>query len=318
MTTQPGRLRRLLAWVWRGQQMRELKQQRWEPSARQRFDEARSCQTLAWRVLGGLEPLPATTRDMVARPLLLAGILKCLPLVQLTGEGLDALFADPTWQTRLAQAGVGAELQPGLQLWLQDLPDEAKSGATAQHGLLTLNTLLDTLQLADRAIARLRWRRIGMLASASLFLASLITAVVLLVSPPEGPDLAAGKPWQASSFYPGYTASGLKPTNPTEGAFFCTGEDTSPWWSVDLKKSTSVGSVTVVNRGDCCIERAHPLVVELSNDGVTWHEVARRNESFRTWWPRFKATKTRYLRLRSLRRTYLHLKDVRVHPPSGR
>ena len=297
--------------------MRELKQQRWQPNDRRRFEEAKGCQTMAWRVLGGLEPLPASTREVVARPVLLAGILKCLPIIQPPTDSLDALFLEPIWQTRLAQAGVGAELQPALKRWLLDEPDESKPSVSGQQALLVLNALLESLQIADHAIARLRWRRIGVIASALLFVASLVIAVTLIVSPPEGPDLAVGKPWQASSFYPGYTASGLKPTKPTEGAFFCTGEDTNPWWSVDLVKPTAVGSVTLVNRGDCCIERATPLVVELSNDGVTWREVARRNDSFRTWRPSFKATKTRYLRVRSLRRTYLHLKDVRVHPPSG-
>jgi hypothetical protein len=249
---------------------------------------------------------------------LLEGILKCLPVVKPASESLDALLAEPIWQTRLAQAGVGLELQPALKRWLLDEADESKPSVSAQHALLVLNALIESLHSADHAIARLRWRRIGIVASALLFVASLAIAIALLISPPEGPDLAVGKPWQASSFYPGYTASGLKPTKPTEGAFFCTGEDTSPWWSVDLLKPTAVGSVTLVNRGDCCIERATPLVVELSNDGVKWREVARRDDSFRTWRPSFKATKTRYLRLRSLRRTYLHLKDVRVHPPSGR
>jgi hypothetical protein len=134
-----------------------------------------------------------------------------------------------------------------------------------------------------------------------------------LVIPDPGPDVGVGKTWRASSAYGGYVASGTKQAAYKDGAFFCTNEDVEPWWTIDLRRATAIESLTVVNRADCCIERAPPLVVELSTDGKNWKEVARTNEAFRTWRPSFGPTKARHVRLRSLRRTFLHLHDVRIH-----
>ena len=86
---------------------------------------------------------------------------------------------------------------------------------------------------------------------------------------------------------------------------------------VDLQTVKRIGRVTVVNRSDCCLERAHPLVIEVSTDGTSWKEVARRTELFRTWRATFGVQQSRYVRLRALRRTHLHFKDVRVLGPAG-
>ncbi|NP_001106321.1 uncharacterized protein LOC100127277 isoform X2 [Xenopus laevis] len=34
-----------------------------------------------------------------------------------------------------------------------------------------------------------------------------------------------------------------------------TNRDLAPWWQLDLKKSTKIWSMVIVNRGDCCSER---------------------------------------------------------------
>jgi hypothetical protein len=203
-----------------------------------------------------------------------------------------------------------------VKRWLLGPSDDTTHDAGRQ-ALFALNIVLSSLRETDEAIRRLRWRRLGLLSAIVVLAAALALAVVLIIKPSSGPDLAEGKPWQASSSYPGYTVSGLKPKNPTEGAFFCTKEDVEPWWRVDLQGTKSIASATVVNRGDCCVERAPPLVIEVSTDGQKWREVSRTTEAFRTWSPTFKATNARYVRLRSLRKTYLHLKDVRIHPPKG-
>jgi hypothetical protein len=130
--------------------------------------------------------------------------------------------------------------------------------------------------------------------------------------------LGVGKPWHSSSSYPGFPGSGVKVARPQEVAFFSTNDEVNPWWSIDLQAPQLLGSVTVVNRTDCCPDRAVPVVIEVSPDGQTWREVSRRTETFRTWSPSFKPTKARYLRLRALRRTLLHFKDVRIHAPAGR
>jgi hypothetical protein len=128
----------------------------------------------------------------------------------------------------------------------------------------------------------------------------------------QGPDLALGKPWRASS-----SAYECHPQqNECGGAhsamFFHTTEEDSPWVEFDLGSPQKLGRVQVVNREDCCPERAVPLVVEVSDDRTHWRSVARATESFRDWEMSFDPVKARYLRLRVDRRSLLHLVRVSV------
>jgi hypothetical protein len=59
--------------------------------------------------------------------------------------------------------------------------------------------------------------------------------------------------------------------------------------------------------------RATPLVIEVSKDRQTWKAVARRDEAFELWSASFAATTTRWVRERAARRTFLHLREVRIH-----
>jgi hypothetical protein len=318
MSESPGRVRRAWEWLWRGSRLRELKPQRLPPSRRGAVEEARSCQTLAWRALAGLEPIPASARPVVARPLILTGLSKCLPLAGKGYESLDELLADPVWREHLVRGGLDAQQLPALRAWLLESAQDADTKVGAEHALRALGAVLEALQAPEQAVRAVLWRRALVLALALASFAAVAAGIVVLLTPPEGPDLAAGKPWRASSFYPGFPASGSKPVNPPEGAFFSTtNEEQSPWWVVDLQVPTTIASATIVNRSDCCLERAHPVVLEVSLDNETWREVARRTELFRTWRPSFTPTKARYVRLRALRRTHLHFKDVRIQAPPG-
>jgi F5/8 type C domain len=130
-------------------------------------------------------------------------------------------------------------------------------------------------------------------------------------------DLAAGKKWTASSKQEIWADSGKITDEPGNAILFHTKEDDSPWLMIDLETPTSVASVDILNRQDCCGERAIPLVVELSNDGKTWREVARRDELFTQWKAAFSAQDARYVRLRVPRKTYLHLQGIGIHGPGG-
>jgi hypothetical protein len=311
-TARPGKLRRAWEWAWRSESGRELQEKRAVATDDQAIVVAKGCQRLAWRTLGGLEPIPAAIRADVARPLVVAGLTRCLPLLSPPLSGVAELFEEPLWRERLIAGGVPEKDLEAASRWLLgDAHDP--SASTAQLGLQVLNAVVDHLDHEGGAIRRLRWRRTGVIAAMVAVLLAITLAVVLLVIPDPGPDIGVGKTWRASSAYPGYVASGTKQASPKEGAFFCTNEDVEPWWTIDLRRATSIGSLTVLNRGDCCIERAPPLVVELSTDGKKWKEVARTTEAFRTWRPSFEPTKARHVRLRSLRRTFLHLQDVRIH-----
>jgi hypothetical protein len=308
----PRRWRRAREWAWRGQRLQELKAQRLSAAQQLAVEEARSCETLARRTLAGIEPIPARARDAVARPLIEAGIGKCLPLLRPPPSALDDIFHDDTWRERLIAGGVPAAEQASVRAWLAGAASEQRSAG--ELALITLTTLLESIDHNALAIRSVYWRRLRVVMATFAVLGGLVALLAFALMPPEGPDLAAGKRWEASSAYVGYAVSGIKPARATEPALFCTNEDDQPWWSLDMGAASSIGSVTIVNRADCCIERAPPLVVEVSVDGKKWREVARTTEAFRTWRPKFRATTARFVRLRSLRRTYLHMKDVRVHP----
>lgn len=128
----------------------------------------------------------------------------------------------------------------------------------------------------------------------------------------RGPNLAAGRPWRASSAFascdPGQAGCG----GAAARFFFHTKEEASPWVEFDLDGARWVRRVEVRNRLDCCGERAVPLAVEVSDDDVRWVEVARKDMPFDTWTAKFPSVQTRHVRLRVLRKSFLHLEDVAI------
>jgi hypothetical protein len=128
-------------------------------------------------------------------------------------------------------------------------------------------------------------------------------------------DLAAGKPWQASSL--SYTGNCESPAQecPGEGNyFFHTQQEEEPWVEIDLKSTQKMSSARIVNRTDCCIDRGIPLILEVSNDQKRWREVAKVIDPFREWKPTFAPVAARWVRLRVPKNATLHLKRVRIFP----
>ena len=149
-----------------------------------------------------------------------------------------------------------------------------------------------------------RWLRVGL--AAAVALALLIGARAWML----GPDLAAGRPFRLSSTLSTWAA--CVANNGCSGLMFHTETESNPWVEIDLGAPRKVRRVEVVNRGDCCAERATPLVAEVSTDRVTWTQVARREEPFGTWKASFPARVARYVRLRAARHTVLHLQAIAV------
>jgi hypothetical protein len=130
----------------------------------------------------------------------------------------------------------------------------------------------------------------------------------------EQVDLAKGKPWHASSaLFPCYPeridCGGAKTT-----IFFHTQEENEPWVVIDLQTPTQFKSISVVNRRDGAKERAVPLALEVSDDEKSWRQLARRDEEFSVWKPSIEQTTARFIRLKALKKTYLHLDAVKVYP----
>ena len=88
--------------------------------------------------------------------------------------------------------------------------------------------------------------------------------------------------------------------------------ENNPWVEIDLGAPTRVHRIEVINRGDCCADRATPMVVEVSTDRASWTQVARRDEDFGSWKTNFPGHIARYVRLRVLKRSVLHLQAIAV------
>jgi hypothetical protein len=153
-----------------------------------------------------------------------------------------------------------------------------------------------------------RWVRTGLLAA--LVLGLLFTAVGSARKAMQGPDLLTNKPWTASSKAYECHPKDMECGGARSAMFFHTQEEDKPWLQFDIGGPQTFSRIEVVNREDCCQERAVPLIVEVSSDNAKWTEIARRTDQFREWETTFKPTTARYVRLRVDRRTSFHL--VRV------
>jgi hypothetical protein len=83
--------------------------------------------------------------------------------------------------------------------------------------------------------------------------------------------------------------------------------------TIDLGRVQRISRVVVYNRADCCQERAVPLRIEVSRDGVQFRAVAERKEQFEKWKADFPPTNARYVRLTDLATTVFHLSEVEVY-----
>jgi hypothetical protein len=124
-------------------------------------------------------------------------------------------------------------------------------------------------------------------------------------------NISRGKPWVASSTHNADTPLSGTLSDFRKPFFFHTAQEASPYIEVDLGAEAHVGSLLVGNRGDCCANRAVPLIVETSRDHTAWHTVATRQRTFSVWRPRVDAL-ARWIRLRVLRESFLHLRALVV------
>lgn len=204
--------------------------------------------------------------------------------------------------TRLAQRALHLEALRGSE------SSDAEPEAAHQALLAKLEADVQLLQRATVA-------RFGLLGTLAL---GVVLAVLGWQSVSRAmrvpPDLAAGKPFTLSSkwadCHPEEYQCGGYPT----GVAFHTQQQKNPWYQVDLGAPTTFSSVSVRNRTDAAMWAAVPLVLEVSDDGLTFTELARVNEPFLDWAPGFPARTARFVRVRVDRVSTLHLESVRVHP----
>ena len=173
----------------------------------------------------------------------------------------------------------------------------------------------DPHAIGESAVERVLWERIVRIGSIPLVASALIYGSSIVADRLErSHDLARGKPWRVSSALLPGCPSPAQHCAESPNFFFHTRQERQPWLEIDLGSEVQFSSVRVVNRADCCTNRATPLLIDVSSDRTHWQEVAWRIETFGGWKPTFPAVRARWVRLRVLRETVFHLHEVRVLP----
>ncbi|MBZ5618513.1 MAG: discoidin domain-containing protein [Acidobacteriia bacterium] len=155
--------------------------------------------------------------------------------------------------------------------------------------------------------------------------------------PPTTTNLSRGKNTAQSSTLAAYASavSGSAVDGNTDGNFFDssvthTNLEASPWWQVDLGSPSSVNSIVIWNRTDCCGDRLSDYWVFVSNTPflstdtpttlqnragtLSLHQTSAPNPSTTL---QFAAFQGRYVRIQLTGTNYLSLTEVQVMGTAG-
>jgi hypothetical protein len=311
-------------WLWRGEALRAARSNVAAPStlAREHLQRARVATELADRALDPVDPLRAGSGVALA-----LSLYREAAYWSLLANGVAAGASD------VRQAFAAAP--PDLLLYAAGSEDELASVRAALAGKTFVDTAADTPPTLERDARQAkafvhallvraagpeervgelllqRWFRTAMLLL--VLSGAAVTAGVAAMRANESPDLAAGKPWRASSKLADCKPKDRMCAGTRTAILFHTLEQKDPWFEIDLQAPKRFSVVEVLNREDCCPDRALPLVVEVGTDQKSWRVVARRSEPFSSWRAEFKPVTARYVRLRVPRHSILHLERVTVH-----
>jgi hypothetical protein len=152
----------------------------------------------------------------------------------------------------------------------------------------------------------------------SLASAAVLAAIVYFFAWILAPkNLARGRPTTISGSTMFSTVGAGVVDGSTSGQYgYHSALEDSPWLSIDLGKPYALNRIKVFGRGDEYHDQSIPLALESSDDGVTYQKFAERTEPFSAddpWVVRPTGVVTRYLRLHTLRRSYLVLGEVEVY-----
>jgi F5/8 type C domain-containing protein len=319
--------KRVLEWFWRGAALAESRRALPEPSPRimELALRARHSADIARSVLMPAEPIEDASIRAAASELYRESTYWALCALSAdSGAGAGTVYDESIWERLdeplLAQAVHGSEralalralLRAGSFVYFAEQSQATRVLACSElQGLARL--LCDKIDARERALRAnylQRGLRLGVLA-----LLVLVAVVGTLLRWRDARELAAGKPWSASSSLNGVgCVSPAQQCAQSPSFFFHTTEEANPWVEFDLGVTRSISRVGIENRRDCCSDRAVPLTVEVSTNHKNWKTVARQAEDFTSWNISFDSVEARWVRLRTPRQTYLHLAEVRIWP----
>ena len=310
-----GLIRRAWDALWRGAEERELRAKRHALSDRQTADLERAfgVQRLAAAAIAAAAD--GRSRPDAALPAII-GLLR-----ESATWSLSAATADPPPTTPAeALARTSPELLGQLlpdaaarehvlsafaepaETWARR-PSEEQERTFRELGAFS-TALLRRLTFTRRRLRRILMRRTVISLAFGLL---IFTGVEIALTMQLRPSLTAGKTWRASSALDICRPKDHYCADAVTDIFFCTTDENNPWVEYDLGDRKTFRQLVVENRKDCCPDRAVPLALEVSDDQKEWREVVRHNETFSTWRTSLPTTRARYVRLRVMRRSILHL-----------
>jgi hypothetical protein len=331
----PGVFRRTFEWFWQRRALAALRAEGriGSPRARELLRRAWVCVELAERALRPVPALVSGAGDAPARELAREAVFWGLAAEEAVRAGSStegaAAVAVPSFEalwgradaTLLAGAAGGEGAVHALEAALKtegfaafaELSREEQ--ARQARDLTTFaRTLLTTVEAPRVSVDRIYFRRILRTGGLCVLLGILV-AVVLFTRAwhDRERDWARGRPYHTSSTYPAVGCKSPDQDCPESPFFFFhTLEDDRPWVELDLGGKRRFSSIRIVNREDCCAERAVPLAIEVSQDHKTWREIARRTETFNTWTKDFAPVTARYVRAIGLKKGILHFRRFSV------
>jgi hypothetical protein len=337
-------VRRIVEWFWRGAALTEkrssirelgaraaLLAQRAHGSATLALNTAELAQSVdsAVETVGSaapVEPLAEVSASELYRQSAYWSLCAlAAPSAELAGTHYDDSIWDSLDEQLLTRAAPGercevlrAALRSGSFVYFAELSPSEHAAISGELRKLA-DSLLFKVDERNRALQLVLLERAWRISL--LVLAALLVCVGVVwerKTRAARSDLAQGAAWRTSSKY---EAEKLGCTSPEQecpespAIFFHTKEEKDPWVEFDLGKAREISTVEVDNRPDCCLDRAVPLFVEVSENQRRWKTVARQEVEFKTTWrATFAPVKARWVRLRVHKVSYLHLARVRIFP----
>jgi hypothetical protein len=314
-------MKQLGEWLWRGRALKEALASAPPLAVSEDLRRARAAAELGDRALDPVEPLQSGSSLPLSLSLYREAAYWALAALAPDTRPRDLSSALATAPNDLLLRVAGSEGALGSvrrTLVEQTFVDSALSEVAslerdARTAQAFVHALLERARMPERRTQALhlqRWSRVFGLSAALGAIALFAGPAVDCMS--RGPDLAQGKHWRVSS----KSADCQPELNQCAGVhtaiLFHTKDQLEPWFEIDLDSPQTFSRIDVDNRKDCCMERAVPLILEVSLDRGRWQQVARRVKPFARWEARFSPVTARYVRARVAKRTMFHLEGMAI------
>lgn len=162
------------------------------------------------------------------------------------------------------------------------------------------------------SVFSVRALRIGRALGAVLLVAWVVSSYVrthFLVHNVALGKLVTSSPLRGESPTPDHLVDGR-----TRGTYgLATTEVEHPFVDIDLEQTYVLDHVVVYNRGDGWFDDSLPLVLSVSDNGVRFEEIARRDDHFVTWRVDLGQRRERVVRLSMPHHGYIALNEVEVY-----